>query len=341
MKEGIWVEDEQGNQTYMPYDEIDPEILGQLWKPIGGFCYPVDGFMRLALPPVPFYIKDWLPKPGKMILYAPAKAGKSYVTYQVARCIGAGVPFLEIPTTQGRVLVVQFELGASILQKRLRETGQDYENVFVGTTFAMKLDTTAGQEQLVKALEAVRPNVVILDPLAKLLTGDENESHDVRPILDFIDTAMEAFDCSFIIVHHAGKDLARGGRGTSVLMDYPDSYIEMKRTSQAGQPLKVKISPKLLRHAELPPDPIEAELVGFEFERIGKEPSVAMKVKEIYQRDKVAPAKALIDSGIGSRKSIYDAINKWIKAGDMVQQGRGVYRWIGGEQVDKPVGNVI
>ena len=341
MKEGIWVEDEQGNQTYLPYDEIDPEFYPKLFQPVGGFCYPANSFIRLNLPPVPFYIKDWLPKPGRMIIYAPAKAGKSYATYQMARCIGAGVPFLEMPTTQGRVLVLQFELGASILQMRLRETGQDYENVFVGTTFAMKLDTTAGQEQLVKALDAVRPNVVILDPLAKILTGDENESHDVRPILDSIDLAMEAFDCSFIIMHHAGKDIGRGGRGTSVLMDYPDSYIEMKRTSPPGQPLKVRISPKLLRHAELPPEPIEAELVGFEFERIGKEPSVAMKVREIMARDKVVPASALITAGIGSRKAIYDAIKKLSMTGEITQLSRGVYQFIGGEKVDRSGGDVL
>lgn len=331
MKEGIWVEDEAGNQSFIAYDDIDPEILPKLFKPVGGFCYPADGFMRLNLPPVPFYIKDWLPKPGKAIIYAPAKAGKSYLTLQMARCIGSGAPFLEIPTTQGRVLVLQFELGASILQMRLRQTGQSYNNVFVGTTFSMKLDTTAGQEQLIKALEGVRPDVVILDPLAKLLTGDENESHDVRPILDFIDQAMEAFGCSFIIIHHAGKDLGRGGRGTSVLMDYPDSYIEMKKTSKPGENLKIKVTPKLLRHAELPPEPIEAELVGFEFERVGKQPSVAMWVRDYAREFKVVTASDLINSGMGSRKSIYDAINKWMKAGDMVQLKRGVYQWIGGE----------
>lgn len=332
MREGIPIVNERGEIEFLAYEDIDPELYPQLFKPVGGFCYPVSEFTRLKLATVPFYLKDWLPKPGKMIIYSPAKGGKSYLTYQMARCIGGGLPFLGIPTTQGRVLILQFELGASILQFRLQDTGQDYENVYVGTTFVMKLDTSAGQEQLKMALAGVRPDVVILDPFYKLMVGDENESRDVRTVLDFIDEMMEPFKCSFIIMCHPGKDLGRGARGSSTLMDWPDSYIEMKRTSRAGEPLKIKVTPKLLRHAELPPEPIEAELVGFEFERIGKEPSVAMKVREIYQRDKVLPAKWLIDSGIGSRKSVYDAINKWIKAGDMVQLKRGIYQWSGKKQ---------
>ena len=137
MKEGIFAEDEHGNQFLVPYEDIDPELLPQLLKPVGGFCYSVSDFLWLGLSKVPFYIQDWLPKPGKMLLYAPAKAGKSFVTYQLARCIGSGTPFLEIPTTQGRVLILEFELGASILQTRLRQTEQSYDNVFVGTTFSM------------------------------------------------------------------------------------------------------------------------------------------------------------------------------------------------------------
>ena len=111
MRDGIWVEDEAGTPAYIAYEDIDPDLLPKLFKPIGGFCFPVETFVRLRLPPVPFFIHNWLPRPGKMILYAPAKAGKSYVTYQMARCIGAGVPFLEIPTTQGRVLLSSSNLG--------------------------------------------------------------------------------------------------------------------------------------------------------------------------------------------------------------------------------------
>lgn len=329
MKEGLWIVNEQGKSEFVFYDEIDPDVLSQLWKPIGGFCYAADDFMRLSLPSVPFYIKDWLPKPGKIVVYGQAKAGKSFLTYQLARCIGSGIPFLEIPTTQGKVLIVQFEIGASVFQWRLRQSGRGYGNVFVGTSFTMKLDSEAGQQMLIKALQAIQPDVVILDPFYKLLRGEEKESHDVLAVFDFLDEMIEAFDCSFIIMCHPGKDLQRGARGSSVLEDYPDAYIEMKRVPPKTE-LRIKLTPKLLRHAELPPEPIEAVLTNFEFERVGDKPTVKAQVRKYLEHFKTATGGELVDAKIGSRKAVYDAISSLVNEAVIVRAKRGVYEWIGG-----------
>src|SRR4030042_841248 len=118
----------------MSYDELDSDLYPQLWHPTGKFSYEAGNFMHLPLPEVPYYIKEWLPKQGKAEIYGQAKAGKSFMCLQIARCIGSGEPFLGIPTEQGRVLYLQFELGVGALQNRMRLTGQHYENVYVGTT---------------------------------------------------------------------------------------------------------------------------------------------------------------------------------------------------------------
>lgn len=330
MQEGFWALDEKGEEIFLAYDDIDPELLGKLWQPIGGFCYSANSFLQLPLPEVPFYIKDWLPKQGRALFYGSSKAGKSFLTYQMARCIGAGVPFLEMPTTQGRVLLLQFEIGASILQDRLKSTGQDYENVYLGTSFSVKLDTKAGREVVVKALEAVEPDVVILDPLYKVLSGDEDESVDMIKIFDFIDEMIEAFNCSFVIMHHMGKDTGRGARGTTTLQDYPDACIEVKDVP-CKEGKKIKVIPKLLRHAELPPEPLTAMLKNFEFELTEGEPTVKIKVREFIKIRKTAEAKDIMAAELGSRKGVYDALHKLVNEGMVMKVGRGVYQNIGGE----------
>lgn len=330
--EGFWVLDPDTNEPRFLYlSELEGETIQQLLRPVGGFCYSASSFMHLPLPQVPYYLQDWLPKMGKAMIYAPAKSGKSYLSLQVSRCIGAGLPFLGIPTTQGTVLYVQFELGQEVLQARLASTGQEYPNVFVGTSFSMKLDQRAGQEVLKKALEAIEPNVLIIDPLFKCIAGDENEGVDMRNIADFLDEMIEAFRCSVLLIHHPGKDISRGSRGSSILEDWVDSSIEMRKLSKNGEPLRVKLTPKLLRHAELPPDPIEATMVNFEFQQTIHEETITVKgtIRDIMKDNPtmVFAPRDFFEENVGSNASVHDGLKELVREGAIERLGQGKYAW--------------
>jgi len=330
-RDGIWLTDPAtGSPTYYDYAELDPDVLPQLWKPVGGFCYPASSFLRLPLPEVPFYLRGWLPKQGKAMLYGQAKAGKSFLSIQLAQRISCGDDFLTIPTEKASVLYLQFELGEGVLQARMKSTGQNYDNVYVGTTFSMKLDKSAGQEQLLNAVSAINPNVVILDPFYKLISGDENESHDVLTILNFLDDVIALYNCSIFIIHHAGKDLERGGRGSSVLEGWVDACLEMKRTSKKGEPLRCEIVPKVLRHAGLPPEATAIELNSqFEFELQAKEKKLTVydKVLQRLNKDGSVTAGELIRAGnTGKRKAIYEALSRLVEDGMAEKSGITYYR---------------
>lgn len=327
---GFWIVDPDTQEDrFIYYEELEQEQIQTFIKPVGGFIFPANLFMLSKLPEVPFYVKDWLPKRGKSLLYAPPKSGKSYLCIQLARCIGCGESFLNTPIRKGTVLYIQWELGEEILQVRLKQTGKDYEGVFVGTTFSMKLDSSGGQKQLWRAMEAVEPNVLILDPWYKAILGDENESTDVRKVLDFLDSIIEGFNCSIFIIHHAGKDLSKRGRGSSVLEDWVDSYLQMQRINTAGQRLKVKIKPIFLRHAQLPPEPIEAELGDdFEFRVVGSAPTVKQQVTGFISAfpDEITPAQ-LFERKIGTNTSVYSALKELVEEGKIEKIERGKYRW--------------
>ena len=330
MADYIWILNDKGERERVATAELDDEIYPKLWRPVGGFCFKAEDFKRVSLTTTPFYIQDWLPKQGKAMFYASSKSGKSFLSIQMARCIGAGLPFLGMGTERGRVLYVQFELGAQVLQQRMINTGRNYDNVFVGTSFSMKLDTKAGQDYLLKALEAIEPDVLILDPFYKIISGDESDSQDVGVILDFIDNnIIDMFGCSVVIIHHSGKDKSKGSRGSSVLGDWVDSAIEVKRTSKDESELRIKLTPKLLRHAELSPESKYAILDGFEFVEGGETQTIKDKV-EIFMRESDVPVgvKDLVDGDIGSRKSIYNALEDLMKEKKVEKLDRGVYVWI-------------
>ena len=335
-RDGIWLIDPKTNEPqFIHYDDLDPDIIPQLWKPVGGFCYSADSFLHLPLPEVPFYLQNWLPKKGKAELFGQAKSGKSYLCIQLARCIASGDNFLGIPTQKAPVLYLQFELGEGILQYRMRSTGKDYEGVYVGTTFSMKLDKREGQDQFLKAISAVQPQVVIIDPFYKVISGDENEAHDVLIILNFLDEVIDTYNCSIFIIHHAGKELERGGRGSSVLEGWVDSYIEIRKVSEKDEPLRCKISPKMLRHSALPPKPTEIILApDFEFILAEKRKTTYDRVRELLVEHGVVTGGELIASGVGNRKSIYDALSKLAEAGDVEKSGI-TYLWKGMKKAEK------
>ena len=330
-REGIWVIDPTTNEReFVYYDELEEETKAQVFRPVGGFCYKADEFVQLPLPSAPFYIEDWLPKRGKSMIYAPAKSGKSFLCLQMARCIGQGLDFLGQRTTRARVLYLQFELGVQTLQARMNNVGLPYENVYVGTTYSMKLDGKGGQDQLWRALESILPNVLILDPFYKVIAGDENESKDVRVILEYLDKIIEGFgevDCSILIIHHTGKDTKRGSRGSSVLEDWVDSYIQMKKTSKNGEPLAIELMPKLLRHAESPPEGVAAILTeGYEFKVESAEPTVEDLVLTFITTagESVSP-RQILAAGVGSNASVYDALKILTTRGQIKKEGRGLY----------------
>lgn len=331
--QGLWIVDpDTKEERFILYSELEEDVVQAFIKPVGGFIFPANLFVLSRLPPVPFYVKDWLPKRGKSMLYAPAKSGKSYLCKQLARCIGCGEPFLGLTTTKGVALYIQFELGEEILQYRMKEqTKKDYENVFVGTTFSMKLDLKSGQEMLWRALEAVEPNVLILDPKIKMIIGDENESHEMQPVCDFLDTVIEGFNCSVFITDHSGKDLGKRGRGSTIWEGWVDSYLQMKRTSKRGEPLRVCIEPVFLRHAQLPPEPVEAVLgEDFEFHVVSSTPTVKEQVAEFIKTTQgLASPAQIFAQEIGSNTSVYQALKELVEEGKILREGQGKYRCIG------------
>ena len=327
----IWVEDpETGLPILVHYSELEDDVRdGLFFKPVGGFIFPADEFTLRPLPRAPFVIKDWLPKSGKALFYAPAKTGKSYFSLQIARSVGAGEPLLGLETSQGKSLYIQFELGEEILQRRMREeTKMPYPNVWVGTNFSLKLDTPSGQRMLMDAVDAVQPTLLILDPLYKAINGDENEASDMMKVVNYLDDIITTFGCSIIVIHHSGKDESKRGRGSTVFEDWVDSYIQMKKKSKDGEPLRVHIKPIFMRHAPNPDTELEVTLgKDFEFHVTTNDNSVKSKVAELIKIKQTMTPKALFESKLGGNTAVYSALKELMAEGKVEKLGRGEYTW--------------
>jgi hypothetical protein len=72
------------------------------------------------------------------------------------------------------------------------------------------------------------PEIVIIDTLHRMTPGlDENSARDMGLFLEAEKAIREAFGCTVVVVHHAGKDESRGERGSSALRAGFDTLIHV------------------------------------------------------------------------------------------------------------------
>ena len=64
--------------------------------------------------------------------------------------------------------------------------------------------------------------MVIIDTLARAMPGaDENSAQEVGLVIAGCDLVRDALECTVVPIHHSGKDVARGARGTPKLCGGP------------------------------------------------------------------------------------------------------------------------
>jgi hypothetical protein len=91
----------------------------------------------------------------------------------------------------------------------------------------------ADRKALVEAITqaGVKPGLIVLDTLARCYGGgDENSTKDMNTFVTNCDLLRESFpDTTILVVHHTGKDTARGLRGSSAFNGALDIAFEMNR----------------------------------------------------------------------------------------------------------------
>jgi len=221
-------------------------------------------------------------KRGITVLGGEAKIGKSLILGSLSRALAVGeAPFLSpglwVPE-KCRVLLIDQEVGEWGLQKRMEPTLADissgsYEDRlwYVTKDTALMLDSAAGVAALTAHIQSVQPNVVILDPIGKMFTFDENNNVEVAKLGHTLEKLIAKFDhlgLSFILSHHFGKPPKGASkedhdplesynfRGASKWKDFPDTLITVSRGDKMALPHQAwRINMRILpRHAEEPPD---------------------------------------------------------------------------------------
>lgn len=174
---------------------------------------------------------------GLSMVFGESNSGKSYLATHLALRIAAGETFLGLRTRKGTVLYGAGE-GAWSIRNRVRA----YERYFGAKAgrFGLVpqalglLDPSEDVEALITLAREIeqrdgeRVSLIVVDTVARsMVGGDENAAVDMGRLVGGADRLREATGAHVLLIHHAGKDSARGARGHSSLRAALDTEIEV------------------------------------------------------------------------------------------------------------------
>lgn len=207
-------------------DLPDPEGLADSW----------DNLPELA----PELIKGVLRQGHKMLIAGPSKAGKSFALIEMSIAIAEGKKWLGWECIQGRVLYVNLELDRPSALHRFRDVyqamklaPQNINNIDIWNLRGKTVPMDKLAPKLIR--RALKKNyiAVIIDPIYKVLTGDENSADQMAHFTNQFDKVATELGSSVIYCHHHSKG-SQGGKksmdrasGSGVFARDPDALIDL------------------------------------------------------------------------------------------------------------------
>jgi len=189
--------------------------------------------------------------------------GKSMLALAIGiRMASGGGPFAGLNIAPGRVLLVDAENDVRLIQRRLHELGcpADAESqIYIAESDAdFDFRSSADREDLAKLIDRVQPNLVNLDCMRYMWTGDENDPSEAPHLAALTKLFHKRFpDTAGILIHHANKATGHTRGSTAIAGAFDASFDLMRAESdpQSAQQRKLRrLTCGKLRFEEEPED---------------------------------------------------------------------------------------
>lgn len=171
-----------------------------------------------------------------VLIYGDSNSGKTFFALDLALHVAAGQPWRDYRVEQGLVVYIAAEGGHGI-RNRMAAYRQEAPWL-AGASFAVLpqtvdlLDPLADTSRLIDLIREAESEVgekvamIVLDTLARVIPGgNENASEDMSAFIACVDRLRAETGAAVVIIHHAGKDSAKGARGHSSLRAAVDTEV--------------------------------------------------------------------------------------------------------------------
>lgn len=224
-----------GKENYKEWEEWiasvnddlpEPEELDVLWDNMPDLAPPlIEGILREG---------------HKMLIAGPSKAGKSFALIQLCISIAEGKPWFGFDCTQGKVLYVNLELDRASCLHRFKDVYEALEqqptnigNISIWNLRGKSLPMDQLAPKLIRRAQKRNYKAIIIDPIYKVITGDENSADQMANFCNQFDKVCTELKCAVIYCHHHSKGSQTGKRsmdrasGSGVFARDPDALLDL------------------------------------------------------------------------------------------------------------------
>ena len=218
-------------------DLPDTENLAGIW----------DNLPDLA----PCLIDGILRQGHKMLIAGPSKAGKSFSLIELCIAIAEGQSWLERRCAQGKVLYVNLELDRASCLHRFRDVykslnvkPENIKNIDIWNLRGRSIPLDKLAPKLIRRAREKNYIAVILDPIYKVITGDENSADQMAAFCNQFDKICTELGTAVIYCHHHSKGSQAGKRtmdrasGSGVFARDPDALLDMSELALSESIIK-------------------------------------------------------------------------------------------------------
>lgn len=207
-------------------DLPEPESMASVW----------DHLPELS-PPL---IQNVLRMGHKLLLAGPSKAGKSFALIELCIAIAEGRKWLEWPCKKGKVLYVNLELDRASCLHRFKDVYQalclkpeNLANIDIWNLRGKSVPMDKLAPKLIRRAAKKDYIAVVIDPIYKVITGDENSADQMATFCNQFDKICTELGTAVIYCHHHSKGSQGGKRamdrasGSGVFARDPDALLDL------------------------------------------------------------------------------------------------------------------
>lgn len=211
----------------------DPENLASEWD---------------NMPPLsPALIDGVLRQGHKMLLAGPSKAGKSFLLIELCLAIAEGKQWIGFNCAQGRVMYVNLELDKASCLHRFKDVyaalnwiPDNLQNIDIWNLRGKSIPMDQLAPKLIRRAKKNNYMAVIIDPIYKVITGDENSADQMAHFCNQFDKVCTELGCAVIYCHHHSKGSQGNKRamdrasGSGVFARDPDALLDLIQLDVKG-----------------------------------------------------------------------------------------------------------
>jgi hypothetical protein len=214
-----------------------PESMDSIWNNLPELSPPlIQGVLRQG---------------HKMLIAGPSKAGKSYALIELCIAIAEGKHWMGWECAQGKVMYINLELDRASCLHRFKDVynalgwaPKSLQNLDIWNLRGKSVPMDKLAPKLIRRAAKKNYTAIIIDPIYKVITGDENSADQMANFCNQFDLVCNELNAAVIYCHHHSKGSQGSKRsmdrasGSGVFARDPDALLDLIELELTDEILK-------------------------------------------------------------------------------------------------------